>query len=94
MRLEGQVGITAAVRQTRLRPECARSYPTIPVSMWTSARHLAALVSTALESLPRQLGKCEGERALPEADFEFRGGFPRLPDVLPLRTRAGESAVR
>ena len=93
VRLEGQVGIAASVRQARLRPECARRYPTLPVSMWTSARRLAALVTTASELLPGEPGKSDSERTLPETDFEFRGGLPRRRDGLPVRTRAGESAV-
>ena len=87
------MGIAAAVRQARLKPECARSYPTLPVNMWTSARRLAALMTTALGPLPGQSEKSDGERILPETDFEFRGGLPRRPDGLSLRTRAGEIGV-
>ena len=92
-RLEGQVGIAAVVRQARLRPECARDYPSLPVSMWTSARRLAALVATAWGALPPERGKPGWERTLAETDFEFRGGLPHRPVGLPVRSRAGEPAV-
>jgi hypothetical protein len=49
----------------RLRPECADRYPTLPARMWTSAARLAGLVARK-------------GRTLPEADFEFRGGFAQL----------------
>lgn len=89
-RPEGQVGIAAVVRQARLRPECARDYPTLPVSMWTSASRLAALVTAASGFLPRQ---SDSERTLPPTDFDFRGGIHRRADSLSERTRAGEPAI-
>ena len=42
----GQVGITATVRQAKLRPECANRYPTLPARIWTSAARLAELVAS------------------------------------------------
>jgi len=72
---EGQVGITAAVRQAKLRPECADRYPTLPARMWTSAALLAELVAS-YQGAPRRPEKARKGRALPETDFEFRGGSP------------------
>lgn len=90
--LEGQIGIAAVVRQARLRPERAEGYPTLPASMWTSARCLAALVTTYAGSLPPRPGTSGPERTLPETDFEFRGGPVRRPAGQSLRTRIGEPA--
>jgi hypothetical protein len=72
---EGEVGITATVRQAKLRPECADRYPTLPARMWTSAGRLAELVASYRRAPPEETRK---GRTLPEADFEFRGGFPPL----------------
>jgi hypothetical protein len=74
---EGQVGITATVRQAKLRPECANRYPTLPARMWTSATHLAELVASYRRAAQRPEQTRKG-RTLPEADFEFRGGFAQL----------------
>ena len=86
---EGQVGITATDRQAKLRPECADRYPTLPARMWTSAARLAELLAPyrGAPQRPERKG-----RTLPEADFEFRGGFPRLLGGLFARTRTGEPA--
>jgi hypothetical protein len=86
------MGVTATVRQAKLRPECAERYPTLPARMWTSATWLAQLVASyrgALPELPRQN---DNERTLTESDFEFRGGFCRSPRGLFPRTRIGEPA--
>lgn len=77
--------MTAIVRQAKLRPECADRYPTLPARMWTSAARLAELVASYRPS-PQRPEKTETARALPETDFEFRGGFP-TPSALP-STRA------
>jgi hypothetical protein len=81
------VGITANIRQAKLRPECAECYPTLPACMWTSASGLAELVASYRGA---RRGKPDQERTLPEGDFEFRGGFHRWPDGLFARTRIGE----
>jgi hypothetical protein len=72
------MGISAAVRQAKLRPECADRYPTLPARMWTSATCLTELVASYRRALTERPVKCDNERALSEADFEFRGGFPQL----------------
>jgi hypothetical protein len=79
-------------RQAKLRPECANRYPTLPARMWTSAARLAELVASYRRALQRP-GKTRKGRTLPEADFEFRGGFPRwgLGGWI-VRTRTGELA--
>ena len=84
---EGHVGITAAVRQAKLRPESADRYPTLPARMWTSATYLAELVASfrGMQSRPP-----DRDRMLTEADFEFRGGIPRWWGGLFERTRTGE----
>jgi hypothetical protein len=74
---EGQVGITATVRQAKLRPECADRYPTLPARMWTSAARLAGLVASSRRA-PQRPERTRKGRTLPEADFEFRGGFAQL----------------
>ncbi|MGH7527160.1 MAG: hypothetical protein ACREMX_10700 [Gemmatimonadales bacterium] len=83
--------MTAAVRQAKLRPECADRYPTLPARMWTSAARLAELV-TSYRQAPLRPEKTRKRRTLPEADFEFRGGFPRWLGGLIARTRTGEPA--
>jgi hypothetical protein len=83
--------ITATVRQAKLRPECADRYPTLPARMWTSAASLAELVASYRRALHRPERARKG-RTLPEADFEFRGGFPRWLGRLFARTRTGEPA--
>jgi hypothetical protein len=88
---EGQVGITATVRQAKLRPECASRYPTLPARIWTSAARLAELVASYGRA-PQRPEKTRKGRTLPEADFEFRGGFPRWLGRLFARTRTGEPA--
>jgi hypothetical protein len=84
------MGITATVRQAKLRPECAERYPTLPARMWTSATCLSELVASSGRARPHRLGKTEMGRTLSEADFEFRGGFPRRLGGLFARTRTGE----
>jgi hypothetical protein len=86
------VGITATVRQAKLRRECADRYPTLPARMWTSATYLAELVAFYRVARPKRPGKLDKERTLSETDFEFRGGFPRWSDGLIARTRTGEPA--
>ena len=73
----GQVGVTATVRQAKLKPECANRYPTLPARMWTSAARLAELVASYGRA-PQRPEKTRKGRTLPEADFEFRGGFSPL----------------
>lgn len=90
--LEGcQVGVTATVRQAKLRRECADRYPTLPARMWTSAARLAELVASYRRG-PQRPGKIKKKRTLSEADFEFRGGSPRWLGGLIARTRTGEPA--
>lgn len=84
------MGITATVRQAKLKPECADRYPTLPARMWTSAVCLTELVTSYRGDLPHEPRSTEKERTLPETDFEFQGGFPRLLGGLFSRTRAGE----
>jgi hypothetical protein len=71
------MAITTTVRQAKLRPECAERYPTLPARMWTSATCLADLVASHRGARPERRGQPDEERTLSEADFEFRGGFPR-----------------
>jgi hypothetical protein len=89
---EGQMGITATVRQAKLRPECAERYPTLPARMWTSATCLAELVASYRGARPERPGKLDKERTLSEADFDFRGGLPRWSRGLFARTRIDEPA--
>ncbi len=70
------MGITATIRQAKLRPECAERYPTLPARMWTSASSLAELVASCRGARPERPGKPDRERTLSEADFEFRDAFP------------------
>jgi hypothetical protein len=88
---EGKVGITATVRQAKLRPECAELYPTLPARMWTSAAWLAQLVTPSRRARAQRPGKAEKERTLPEADFEFRGGSAHWLGGSTAHTRTGES---
>jgi hypothetical protein len=81
---------TAAVRQGRLRPQCADRYPTLPAGMWTGAERLSELVDSY--RCPQRNQKTQVERILPEHDFQFRGGLPRLLGGWFARTRIGELA--
>lgn len=73
-------------REAKLRTECAARYPSLPVSMWTSAASLADLVA----SFPTLEVEMVTGRALLDTDFEFRGGVQhRLSGGIP-RTRTGE----
>ena len=61
-------------REAKLRPECAAGYPTLPVSIWTSAARIADLVV----SIPGQtVGTLKKGRTLLEDHFDFRGGRRR-----------------
>ena len=83
------MGITATVRQARLKPECADRYPTLPARMWTAAASLTELVASSGRERLERPGKIEKGR-LSEADFDFRGGFPRRLGGWFARTRTGE----
>ena len=80
----------ATARQAKLRPECADRYPTLPVSMWTSAARLSELVASYRGAQPQRPGKTQQGRILPEAEFAFRGGSSRWLGGLIARSRAGE----
>jgi hypothetical protein len=84
------MGITSSVRQAKLRPERAESYPTLPARMWTSARCLAELVASYRGA---RRGEPDQERTLAETDFEFRGGASRSSDGLLAHTRMDEPAL-
>ena len=60
---------TTTTRQARLKSGSADHYPSLPVSMWTSAATMAKLV--AGEPGEERLGT---DGILLEADFEFRDG--------------------
>ncbi len=63
---------TIPVREARLKPNSADTYPTLPVSRWTRASALAELVvSWNRFNHPEESGT---DRRLLEADFEFRDG--------------------
>ena len=85
------MGITAPVRQAKLRPECANRYPTLPARMWTSAARLDELVASYRRA-PQRLENPRKGRTLPDTDFEFQGGFPRRLGGLITHTRPGEPA--
>jgi hypothetical protein len=86
------VGGTVTNRQAKLRSECAQRYPTLPARMWTSASRLAELVASSYWRKSQRPGKVRESRILREADFEFRGGFPRWSGGSNARTRTGEGA--
>jgi hypothetical protein len=65
----------ALIREARLRPEHAGSYPDIEPGVWTPAAGLAHLVLE--RGLYRQVPGSRGDRPLPDTHFEFRG--PSLP---------------
>jgi hypothetical protein len=62
---------TTTDRQARLKPECADRHPSLPVSMWTSAVHMAELVASEVRSLKSPATARNGRR-LSDTDFEFR----------------------
>jgi hypothetical protein len=65
----------ALIREARLRPEHADSYPEIEPGVWTPAAGLARLVLD--RGLYRRAPDTKGDRPLPGEHFEFRG--PSLP---------------
>ena len=65
----------ALIREARLRPEHAGSYPDIEPGVWTPAAGLARLVLD--HGLYRHVPESKSDRPLPDAHFEFRG--PSLP---------------
>jgi hypothetical protein len=65
----------ALIREARLRPEHADSYPEIEPGVWTPAAGLARLVLD--RGLYRRVPGTKGDRPLPAEHFEFRG--PSLP---------------
>jgi len=65
----------ALIREARLRPEHADSYPEIEPGVWTPAAGLARLVLD--RGLYRRAPGTKGDRPLPAEHFEFRG--PSLP---------------
>jgi hypothetical protein len=65
----------ALIREARLRPEHADSYPDIEPGIWTPAAGLARLVLD--RGLYRRAPGSKGDRPLPADHFEFRG--PSLP---------------
>jgi len=81
------MGKPAKRREAKLRPESAAWYPTLPVSMWTSAAYVAELVT----SIPRHTAETlKKGRTLLEADFDFRGGHRRWLAGWLAHTRIGE----
>jgi hypothetical protein len=76
------------VREARLRPEAAASYPGIPPGIWMPAAELGArlLVQHLAAARPVTLGS----RLLDEHHFEFRGGVRRGTGGT-FRTRYGEN---
>ena len=79
---------TSPIREARLKSDRADQYPTLPVSMWTSAGALAELVGAGPQE--ERLGRSE-DRTLLEADFEFRGGHPHRWQAERAHTRIGEN---
>src|SRR5687767_8708578 len=86
--LEDPMDAFGSDRQARLRPEHAARHPSIPVSIWTSAVHMAELVA----SWPRAAGirLTTTVRRLSDEEFEFRGGNASPVEGKILPTRAGE----
>jgi hypothetical protein len=58
--------------------------------MWTGAASLTELVASYRRARPERPGQIEKGRTLSEADFDFRGGFPRRLRGWFARTRTGE----
>jgi len=63
------------IREARLRPEHADSYPAIEPDVWTPAAGLARLVLE--RGLYQHVPGSKSDRPLPDAHFEFRG--PSVP---------------
>ena len=65
----------AARREARLRPDYAQMYPDIRTARWEPAATVAdrVLAGRLLQARPIALG----DRVLPDAHFEFRGGSER-----------------
>jgi hypothetical protein len=78
----------SATREARLRPEYARLYPALSPGQWEPAAVLGGriLMWQLQLSGPVHLG----ERLLPDAHFEFRGGSPRSGDFRDERSPAGD----
>lgn len=61
-------GEEGPVREARLRPEFAHTYPGMQAGMWYLAASVASAVRHDQAAPPAQL------RPLPDTHFEFRGG--------------------
>jgi hypothetical protein len=59
------------IREARLRPEHAESYPAIEAGVWTPAAGLARLVLE--RGLYQRVPGSKSDRPLPDVHFEFRG---------------------
>lgn len=79
-----------AIRRARLRLEFAQVYPEIAPNIWLSARAAARTVRRA--NARRQRPEESGQRVLPDAHFDFRGGRRRRQDGPGQRTRATDRA--
>jgi hypothetical protein len=60
------------LRRARLRPEYAQLYPFLVPYLWLGARSTARAVRRRDASARQR--ELNGERILPDAHFEFRGG--------------------
>ena len=79
-------------REARLKLGSADLYPTLPVSRWTNALSLAELVSSCVRL--KRPAASESDRALRDADFEFRGGSLHQWQAGRAHTRSGELLAR
>ena len=86
LHLSSQVMIFFAIRRARLRPEYAHLYPRLAPGIWLGAR--AAARAVRRELVRRKRSEASGQRLLPEAHFEFRGGRHRSREGAEPRTRA------
>lgn len=68
-------GMTHPVREARLRPEFAGSYPNVPAGNWLPAADMGAALLLAHLASPTPVPL--GQRLMDDAHFEFRGGAPR-----------------
>ncbi len=75
------------MREARLRPEFADTYPELTPGQWEPASRIAEVVLARY--LLQRMTDAPGDRTLNETHFEFRGGGADL-ERPPLRERAAD----
>jgi hypothetical protein len=82
-----RTSVPGNIREARLKPEYAESYPGIEAGVWLPATVIGQQLLLWHLTIP---GMPEGERLLSEEHFEFRGGRKRAGAWVDARTRMND----